>query len=143
MPASGQRSTIGNAMCRNRRQSLTLLIAILAVLLLRGLTPDGYMPASPGSGLLFELCPDGMPAEIMQALAGGGHHHHHGGADKGGDAVSATEQCPIGHMLASAAVHNPDVAADLPPGGEVPTIAPVLLVREQHRNAYRSRAPPA
>ena len=82
---------------RNRQ---LVLVAALATLALRALTPDGYMPGSADSGLLYELCPEGMPAEIMQALGGNSHHHHHG--DDGSASVSATEQCPIGHMLASA-----------------------------------------
>ena len=118
-----------------------LLIAALVALSLRALTPDGYMPGSEHSGLLYELCPDGMPAEVMQALAGDQHHHHHGGED--GASVTGTEQCPIGHMLASA------VAVDM--GGQpefVPDVAafeeaPVSLLIRISTTAYRSRAPPA
>ena len=118
------------------RQFLQLIA--FAMLGLRALTPLGYMPASAGTGLLYELCPEGMPAEIMHALSGGGHHHHHGG-DKGG----ASESCPVGHMLASA------MAADI----EIPAVfvpEPVLFVRSSSpavdcraRSGHRCRSPPA
>jgi len=118
-----------------------LLVAALATLSLRALTPDGYMPGSAESGLLYELCPDGMPAEIMQSLAGGGHHHHHGGTDSA--SVSGTEQCPIGHMLASAvavdSASTPDVLPDAPVFSDVP----VAMLFQASVTAYRSRAPPA
>ena len=42
------------------------------------------MPAAPGSGLLFELCHDGMPAAMMAALKGGGHAHGHHAAHAAG-----------------------------------------------------------
>lgn len=122
-----------------------LLIAALAMLSLRALAPDGYMPGSKDSGLLYELCPSGMPAEIMQALSADSHHHHHGGQANGDESyptVSA-EQCPIGHMLASA------VATDTGPVSQVVPDAPRLddvttTVRISTRSfAYRSRAPPA
>ena len=84
---------------RNRQ---FLLVATLATLALRALAPDGYMPGSADSGLLYELCPEGMPVEIMQALAGDNQHHHHHGDDGEATSASGSEQCPIGHMLASA-----------------------------------------
>lgn len=118
-----------------------LLLAALLTLSLRALTPDGYMPGSAGSGLLYELCPDGMPAEIMQALAGGGHHHHHHG---GGDSasVSGTEQCPIGHMLASAMVVDSGATPDIVPDAPVFYDEPAAILFRVSVTAYRSRAPP-
>jgi len=119
----------------------TLLIASLVALSLRALTPDGYMPGSERSGLLYELCPDGMPAEIMQSLAGDSHHHHHNGDD--GASVTGTEQCPIGHMLASAIAVDtgplPDLVPDAAEIEEVPATIPFRVTSA----VYRSRAPPA
>lgn len=116
------------------------LAAALAMLALRALTPEGYMPGSPASGLLFELCPSGVPAGLMQALSGELGHHHHG-AD--GEAAQGTEQCPIGHMLSSA------VATDLagfyglvPVSAEFPDVA-IVLPGSARLAIYRSRAPPA
>ncbi|MEJ2298890.1 MAG: hypothetical protein P8X94_10400, partial [Woeseiaceae bacterium] len=87
----------------------TLLLAALAMLSLRALTPAGYMPGSPGSGLLFELCPAGMPAGVMQAL-GGGHHHH----APAGSTMSDDEQCPIGHMLSGAVASADPLPVEVP-----------------------------
>ena len=126
-------------MIRSGCRSYFLLIAILAVLSVRAVTPEGYMVGSPASGLLFELCPSGMPAEIMQALAGGQHHHHH---DKGGQSQGG-EPCPIGHMLASAVAVDMESLPEFlpaPPGfGDVP----LARARDSRAVVYRSRAPPA
>ena len=118
-----------------------LLIAALAMLSLRALTPDGYMPGSNGSGLLFELCPSGMPPAIMRALAGEGHHHHHGGDDS--SSVSSTEQCPIGHMLASAVAVDTGTPSDVVPDVAQFNDVPVFVAYRSPTIAYRSRAPPA
>ncbi len=115
-----------------------LLLIALAMLGVRALTPLGYMPASAGTGLLYELCPEGMPAEIMHALAGGGHHHQHGG-DKGG----ASESCPIGHMLASSAATDIDSSTVVVPEPAV-LIAPSPIARDSRVcSHYRCRSPPA
>lgn len=134
---------MGPVINRPLRRRQILLGTALAVLALRAFTPDGYMPASPGSGLLFELCPDGMPAEVMQALAGDGHNHHHGSVGDTADSVSGTEQCPIGHMLASAVAHDADVVVEFRHVPEVPTTIPVIRITGQRHSSYRSRAPPA
>ena len=120
-----------------------LFIAALAMLSLRALTPDGYMPGSQGSGLLFELCPDGMPAEVMQILAGGHHHHHrHHGKDDS-VSVSGTEQCPIGHMLASAIATDIDAPTEFAAGSAFIIATTTTFVWRQRVVDYRSRAPPA
>lgn len=120
-----------------------LFVAALAMLTLRALTPDGYMPGSKGSGLLFELCPSAMPAEIMQALAGDSHHHHgHGGGDDSGS-VSATEQCPIGHMLASAVAVDTGAPSDFVPDIQLFDDTLVIVDYRSSPALYRSRAPPA
>lgn len=115
-----------------------LLVATLATLSLRALTPEGYMPGSGDSGLLFELCPTGMPVVIMRAL-GGDHHHHHGDDASG----AGTEQCPIGHMLSAAVAADHGILAPLlvaAPPPEFPTVAGQVVAPVR---AYRSRAPPA
>lgn len=77
------------------------------------------MPAKPGGGLLFELCPSGVPAELMTAIAGSTHHHH--GTESGVSHFDAA-QCPIGHLLSAA------VAVD---GGWPMEIAPVPAPRNE------------
>jgi hypothetical protein len=113
------------------------------MLSLRALTPDGYMPGGKGSGLLFELCPSGMPAEIMLALAGDKHHHHHGHADGDSSSVSGTEQCPIGHMLASAAAVDTGVPPAILPEVALFDDTMAVVAYRSSATAYRSRAPPA
>lgn len=129
-------------MSRSSIRRQFLFVAALATLLLRALTPEGYMPGSPDSGLLYELCPDGMPAEIMQTLAGGGHHHHHHGH---GDepSVSATEQCPIGHMLASAVAVDVSAPLDIAPDASLLVAAVPAACQRRQVVDYRSRSPPA
>ena len=119
-------------------------VATLAALSLRAMTPDGYMPASAGSGLLFELCPDGMPAAVMAALddTAGHHHHHHRGGSGDGAAVSGTEQCPIGHMLAAAIAVDVGVPAPIEPDGRDVIDVQLAALRRSPVAAYRSRAPP-
>lgn len=116
-------------------------LLLLATLLLRAAIPDGYMPSRAGSELLFELCPSGVPASLMEALAGGasGRHHAHGA----GDATHFdASQCPIGHFLSMAAIVD-DVPA--------PDVVPVRITRAEWtvaapapvtRRLYRSRGPP-
>ena len=118
-----------------RRNTLILLLAAMA---LRALMPVGYMPGSLSSGLLFELCPDGMPAGFVQAL--GGQHHHGAGDDDA--AAHSFEQCTTGHLLAPAAITSSAPATlDLPDQPALSTI-PRLLVTAAPRVAYSSRAPP-
>ena len=124
---------------RNRQ---LVLVAALATLALRALTPDGYMPGSADSGLLYELCPEGMPAEIMQALGGNNHHHHHGG-DSEAASASSSEQWPIGHMLASAIAMDSTPASDMLPDTPAYDDVPVAELFHTPAIGYRSRAPPA
>ena len=99
------------------------------------------MPGSAQSGLLFELCPDGMPAEVMRALAGASGHHHHGhGDDPSGE---GTEQCPIGHMLASAVAADVDIPLAIEPDKSLFIAALPETVRQWQAVDYRSRSPPA
>ena len=125
---------------RNRQ---LVLVAALATLALRALTPDGYMPGSADSGLLYELCPEGMPVEIMQALAGDNQHHHHHGDDGEATSASGSEQCPIGHMLTSAIAMDSTPASDMLPDTPAYDDAPVAVLFHTPAIGYRSRAPPA
>ena len=118
-------------------RQLLLLIA-LAMLGVRALTPLGYMPASAGTGLLYELCPEGMPAEIMHALSGGGHHHHHGG-DEGG----VSESCPIGHMLAAAMVVDVETSTVVLPEPPAFILLSSPAIDCRARSHHRCRSPPA
>ena len=115
-----------------------LLLIALAMLGVRALTPLGYMPASVGSGLLYELCPDGMPAEIAHALSGGGNHHHHDD-----DKAGASESCPIGHMLASEVVAEIDAPIVVAPEPAVFFAPPSAIGGHAVQSHHRCRSPPA
>ena len=118
----------------------TAVIILLASLLMRAGIPDGYMPAAPGSGLLFELCPSGVPAELMQMLAGG--HHHHGSADDAAAHFDAS-QCPIGHMLGSAVATGDFLQLDLSAAPHAFVAMPDPQNRSRSPAIARSRDPPA
>jgi len=119
-------------------------VLLLAALVLRAAVPAGYMPASPGSGLLFELCPEGMPA-LYAAVQAANHHHqhdHHGPKDAASG--GGVDHCPIGHMLSSAAAADSSWQADH--GAALPADGVVPYVVELHGRitvAQRSRGPPA
>ncbi len=117
-------------------------LLLVAALLLRAVIPAGYMPAAAGSGLWFELCPDGLSAEFAEMLAGDTGHHHHGNAD-GENTGDDDHQCPVGHMLLSAAAadstsQTTDLALELPPA----TIS-IYSFTSTSRTHYYSRGPPA
>ena len=115
------------------------VVALLASLLLRASIPDGYMPAKWGSGLLVELCPARVPAQVMQAL--GGDHHHHGPAST--SSHLDTSQCPIGHMLSAAAAVDDFWIIEGIKTGDVFSGVPVLPLQTRSLRSHRSRGPPA
>jgi len=125
------------------RQILTLL---LAALLMRAGIPDGYMPSAPGSGMLFELCHSGVPAGFMTALAGAQDHHndHMAHHDKANASESHfdTGQCPIGHLLSSAAAFDDLWQFDAIPESSDLINAPVLTHLSRAPANHRSRGPP-
>lgn len=116
-------------------------LLLLATLLLRAAIPDGYMPSRVGSGLLFELCPSGVPAGFMEALAGAatGHHHAHGTGD---ETHFDASQCPIGHFLSMAAVSDDVPALDVIPAPATAVVWTAAVPVSIARRLYRSRGPP-
>ena len=121
---------------RAYRNALMLLLAAIAF---RAIIPVGYMPGSLGGELLFEMCPEGMPSAMVQAL--GGKHHHGGGDDEA--ATPGLEQCPMGHLLTPAAATNSSTTAALaPPHMPVFLDVPRFVTVVATPIAYFSRAPP-
>ncbi len=119
------------------------LLLFSAALLLRAVIPAGYMPAAAGSGLLFEFCPEGIPAEFMQVLAGGAetqHGHDHGGHD---EADNDDHHCPIGHLLLSAAAVDDSWQIETAAAVSTPLAISVYTYASVSRTAYHSRGPPA
>ena len=120
----------------NRHRAAALLVA--AALLARAVIPVGYMPAAPGSGLLFELCPEGMPAGF-----GGSSHHAHHHDPSSIDSQPEPDRCPIGHMLSFAFAVGDTWQLDVVDA--LPVTSPMLALPERGiaATAYRSRDPPA
>lgn len=50
-------------------------------MLLRVVIPVGFMPSGITGGWYLELCPDGMPEQVMVAIFGEHHAHHGTGSD--------------------------------------------------------------
>lgn len=134
-------------MNRLHNRKLIAVVLLLATLVTRAAAPDGFMPAAPGKGLLFELCPSAVPAEVMQVIRSWQHddhrmhqHGHHGGNHGAHD----SNQCPIGHLLAVAAAVDTTTQATeaLPP---VPAFAPAttMLRLPSPRSSCSSRGPPS
>lgn len=134
-------------MNRLRNRKLIAIVLLLATLVTRAATPDGFMPAAPGKGLLFELCPSAVPAHVMQMIRSwqhGDHHMHDHGNHGDGHASHDSNQCPIGHLLAVAAAVDTTTQAteELPP---TPVFAPTqtLLRLPSPRTSCSSRGPPS
>jgi len=117
------------------------VIALFAGLVFRALTPLGYMPAAAGSGLLFELCPEGLPAGLVFQEAGGSSHHHHGHDDS--QQTAEPDQCQIGHLLFSAVAADPTMAQldEVPSEIDLTFSSPPTYARLT-ASVYQSRAPP-
>ncbi len=124
-----------------RRNNLAVIV-LLASLLMRAGIPDGYMPSAGDNGLLFELCPAGVPESFMRALSGSANHHHHAAAESSEPHYDAG-QCPIGHILSSSVAFDDFWQFESAPAVQeyintfVPTYKSLSLI------GHRSRGPPA
>jgi hypothetical protein len=118
------------------------ILLVLAGLALRALAPLGYMPSTFGSGYLFELCPDQLPAGFTFTRQDSQHHHHN--MQDGASSTESADLCDFGHLLVS-------VAGVDAPAADIVEAAPAVAINfRPARNpnllavhAYRSRAPPA
>jgi len=118
-------------------------VALLTGLLLRAMTPLGYMPAAPGSGLLFELCPDQLPAGFVMQDIGANAHQHHQGNSGNARSDAQPDQCQIGHLLFSAVAADQTVTEfDATPVVVVHSVSPVRPTSRRTASLYQPRAPP-
>ena len=127
-------------MTRIARQRRKWMLLVFAILLMRAAIPPGYMPAAIGSDLLFELCPEGVPAVVMQSL---GLHSHYHGESENDTAAFDVAHCPLGHMFSSIAAVEIDAAIDI--DSAIPVFRPLsndTRVASLH-TVYRSRGPPS
>jgi hypothetical protein len=120
----------------------TAVFALLVGMLFRALTPLGYMPAAPGSGLLFELCPEQIPSGFVFENAGAPtHQHHHGNSDV--EQTAEPDQCQIGHLLFSAVAVDQTVAQlDAAAPAKDVSSSPIQTFSRLTISVYQSRAPP-
>ena len=118
------------------------MFVLLVSLMMRAGIPDGYMPSAGDNGLLFELCPAGVPETFMRALSGAEHHQHHAAAESSKPHYDAG-QCPIGHILSSSVAVDDSWQIESAPAVQeyintsVPTFKFLSLI------GHRSRDPPA
>ena len=120
------------------------IVSVLAGFALRSLAPVGYMPSAVGDGLLFELCPEQLPAGFILSSASSHHDHHNQSAPATSQPADSADQCQIGHLLFSAiAVDAP--AVDGIQNKAMSEFIPSAITTIPHAtaSAYRSRAPPA
>jgi hypothetical protein len=128
-----------------QKRQLRVTLALAAALLLRAAIPAGYMPSSGEDGLWFEFCPDGVPAGFMQLLAGESAPAHHGHGDDADDAGHDHDehQCPVGHILLSAATVDSDWQAEPAPVVTAFGAPSTRILSGTTRVLYLSRGPPA
>ncbi len=123
-------------------QSRWLPALLCAAFTLRALTPLGYMPAPANSGLLFELCPDGLPADVVQRILGGGHNHHH----QHGDNIAKSEspdRCPLGHLLCSVFAAGDIAGLELSQARADLIVPEVFVSAGKRHERFHARDPPA
>lgn len=99
--------------------------------------PTGYMPASVDGGWYLELCPDDMPAHVMQALFGEHHAHHGSGSD------STYFQCDYDSGVTSDAIVQAEFSVVAAAKyASVVEVADTLPAKGRRASAFQSRAPP-
>lgn len=134
-------------MLRNRHKKSVAFMVVLTTLAMRAAIPEGFMPSALGSGLLYELCPSAVPAEVMQVLRANqghaGHHAHHHKTDHSEHSQHDGNQCEIGHLLASAVAVDMSWQAQLPPPVVVYAVPAAIPYNSATRTSYASRDPPA
>jgi hypothetical protein len=114
----------------------------LVTLVLRAAIPAGFMPTAVTGGLLFEMCPSAVPAEILAAMSGAGHHH---GGHESGDAGKHFDagSCPIGQALSAATAIDELRLADVPPAATTLNARIPAALTSHDQPTRRSRDPPA
>lgn len=97
---------MASALSHSSARKLTVLVLLLSFSV-RGLVPQGFMPAGDGR-LSLEICPEGFPTELLPHS-----HHHHSGSHWAGEHCvfgSAGPGGPLSHFalpkIAVAAVGN-------------------------------------
>jgi hypothetical protein len=130
-----------------RSRGRLIVLALLPAMLLRVLTPVGFMPMHDArGGLYLAFCP-GVGDTSLSQSAVDPHRHHHAMPDHDGDPAPAPRHhdlCPYALSAGPVLAHSvPDVAASMPRAVAVlPADYPVLSLPTIER-AQSARAPPA
>lgn len=93
-----------------RRTRKSIWLALLPLLLLRGLVPAGYMIEANAGGLSIVVCESGIYKDAV--IAGSAEHHHHDHHGTSGDTSSAAHDhsiCPF--AIAAVGAPTPDLPA--------------------------------
>lgn len=119
----------------NRRFLISFALLSFA---LRAIVPLGFMPASISDGKFVEICPSGMPAELVAALFGE-HHLHHGSSAASAD----FSHCDLGGSFGGLAAI--DTSADVLPIVDLAKGWSLRDAKQAPRRVFerpRARSPP-
>jgi hypothetical protein len=121
-------------------------MAMLAMLV-KLVSPAGFMPADLSGGHWLMICPDGLPSGVFDA---GPHDHGHGGHGKydghgGGDHPPqlGLDQCPIGAAVGAPSIVSHHVSFAFATLREPKAEIPRRPARQSCRISALARAPPA
>ena len=129
-----------------RWRRLTNRLATLAVLV-KLVSPAGFMPADLSGGHWLMICPDGLPSGVFDNSQ---HDHGHGGHDKhdGPEGDDHPPQLGLDHCPIGAAVGAPSIVSDHDSVAcaairELVAEIPRLPALRPYQIAALARAPPA
>jgi hypothetical protein len=130
-----------------RSRTRVIALALLPALLLRALTPVGFMPMRDAQGGVYlAFCP-GIGDTLLPPLVADDPHRHHHAMDDHGDASSAPQHhnvCPYALSAGPALAFSvPDVPADAPLAAAVPAPNYSTVSLPTIERAQSARAPPA
>lgn len=118
-----------------RRSSLLPGLAVLAMVG-KLLVPPGFMADQLDADGWLVVCPEGLPAGLVD------HHHDGDDHDSGSDTRTGVQHCPIGATTASPGL-LPTVAQIAPvPGPHFFLPTPIRLAPRRYAARAQARAPP-
>jgi hypothetical protein len=133
-------------MARRCARSTSVAILVIAMVL-RALTPGGYMPGSLADGTPYVLCPYSTPgAGYFLSRSQGAHsyQHNHSQADTDNSADRPWEFCPLGAAFAAAApAYDEAVPAISVDGTYLTATTPRVRLAKPPRRTVWARGPPA
>jgi hypothetical protein len=129
-----------------RSRNRVIALALLPALLLRALTPVGFMPMHDAQGGLYlAFCP-GIGDTLLPSLADDPHRHHHALHDHGGgkSAPQHHNVCPYALSAGPALAYSvPSVPAFAPYAAAAPAPDYSSISVPTIERAQSARAPPA